>query len=56
MQPQGENPMRGPLAMLVFGLLTLAACAREAPPPAAVAARSCDDGGDGGVVIHGVCL
>ncbi len=34
----------------------LAACARPAPPERSVQLRGCDDGGDGGVVIDGVCL
>jgi len=43
------------LAFLVLALCLLAACSGGAVDPATGLAR-CDDGGDGGVVIDGVCL
>lgn len=39
---------------LMITLALLAACAREVDP--ATGLVRCDDGGDGGVVIDGVCL
>jgi hypothetical protein len=46
------------LAFLLIAGALAAACAGPAPAPyaPAAAARSCDDGGDGGVLIDGVCL
>ena len=44
------------LAFLLIAATLLAACARHEPAPYGPAARSCDDGGDGGVIINGVCL
>jgi hypothetical protein len=48
------------LAFLLIALALVAACARTAPArepaPYGPAARTCDDGGDGGVIIDGVCL
>lgn len=55
------------LAVLLIAASLAAACARQPAPatqvgmtPAAAVQteplRPCDDGGDGGVLIHGVCL
>ena len=55
------------LVMLVAAGALLAACASKAPAPAAQTATApaalpaeklqrCDDGGEGGVMIRGVCL
>ena len=44
------------LAFLLIAATLVAACARHEPAPYGPAARSCDDGGDGGVIIDGVCL
>ena len=44
------------LAFLLIAATLLVACARHEPAPYGPAARSCDDGGDGGVIIDGVCL
>jgi hypothetical protein len=52
-------------AVLAALLLALQGCAATAPPPRQVVVagqsepvrlQACDDGGDGGVVIDGVCL
>ena len=48
--------MFGRLVLLLIAGAMLAACARPAPPERSVQLRGCDDGGDGGVVIDGVCL
>jgi hypothetical protein len=58
--------MQRALVLLVAAAALLAACGPRAPSPAsqavvtpasvAVTQVSCDDGGDGGVVLHGVCL
>lgn len=50
--------MFGRLVLLLIAGAMLAACARPAPAPPerSVELRDCDDGGDGGVVIDGVCL
>jgi hypothetical protein len=64
-QPQGENRMRIRLALLLASTGILIGCggpqaprtATEASPQARpVVLKSCDDGGDGGVMIEGVCL
>ena len=55
------------LAVLLIAASLAAACARQPAPaspstltPASAVLteplRPCDDGGDGGVLIHGVCL
>ena len=44
------------LAFLLIAATLAAACARHEPAPYGPPARSCDDGGDGGVLIDGVCL
>lgn len=44
------------LVLLMVAGALLVACAPRQPAPYGPAARSCDDGGDGGVVIDGVCL
>lgn len=44
------------LAFLLIAAALVAACARTEPAPYGPSARSCDDGGDGGVIIDGVCL
>ncbi len=55
------------LVMLLVAGTLLAACSSRATAPVSQAAVapasasaqalvSCDDGGDGGVIIHGVCL
>jgi hypothetical protein len=44
------------LAYLLIAATLAAACAREEPAPWSPAAIACDDGGDGGVLIDGVCL
>jgi hypothetical protein len=48
--------MRRPIALLLLSAALIAACAARQPAPYGPAARACDDGGDGGVVIDGVCL
>ena len=49
--------MRRQLVLLLAAGLLAAGCAARPPAPfAPAAARACDDGGDGGVVIDGVCL
>ena len=57
--------MRIGLALLLASAVLLPACggpqpARDAPPQSPQAApvvlTPCDDGGDGGVMIRGVCL
>ncbi len=48
--------MRRQLALLLLASVLVAACAPRQPTPYGPAARACDDGGDGGVVIEGVCL
>ena len=53
------NPETGlsvKLAFLLIAATLVAACARHEPAPYGPAPRSCDDGGDGGVIIDGVCL
>jgi hypothetical protein len=52
-----EEDMPMPLrpALLALALLILAACSgREIDPVTGL--ERCDDGGDGGVIIDGVCL
>ena len=44
------------LAVLLIAATLVAACASHEPAPYGPSARSCDDGGDGGVIIDGVCL
>lgn len=46
--------MRTSLAFVLVASFLLAACAGQQPAQSPV--RSCDDGGDGGVLIDGVCL
>ena len=48
--------MLRPVVILLIAASMIAACARPAPPERSVQLRGCDDGGDGGVVIDGVCL
>jgi hypothetical protein len=49
--------MRFKIVLLVVAGVMLTACAKPRPAAEApVAARACDDGGDGGVMIDGVCL
>jgi hypothetical protein len=58
--------MQRALVMLLTAAALVAACGPRAPAPAAQAVVtpasvaktqiSCDDGGNGGVMIHGVCL
>ena len=49
--------MPGRLAVLFLLAALAAGCAQTVETPqGAVYLRSCDDGGDGGVVIDGVCL
>ena len=48
--------MRMPLVVLLFVGALLAACTAPAPVSRSEQPIVCDDGGDGGVVIHGVCL
>jgi len=48
--------MLGRIVMLLIAAALIAACARPVPPERSVQLRACDDGGDGGVVIDGVCL
>jgi hypothetical protein len=43
------------LAVLAMAIVLLAACSAGEIDPVTGLAR-CDDGGDGGVVIDGVCL
>jgi hypothetical protein len=43
------------LALIAMALAILAACSGQERDPATGLLR-CDDGGDGGVVIDGVCL
>ena len=43
------------LAILAMAIAILAACSAREIDPATGLVR-CDDGGDGGVVIDGVCL
>jgi hypothetical protein len=45
-----------PLVLLLLAGALLAACAAPAPVSRSERPIACDDGGDGGVVIHGVCL
>ena len=44
------------LLVLLAAACMLGACASQQPAPYGPPARACDDGGDGGVVIDGVCL
>ncbi len=46
--------MSARIALLVTALALLAACGAGVDP--ATGLKRCDDGGDGGVVIDGVCL
>lgn len=49
--------MPGRLALLILLAALGAGCAQKVETPqGAVYLRGCDDGGDGGVVIDGVCL
>ena len=48
--------MHSRIAILLAAGLLLAACSGGQSGPSGQAARSCDDGGDGGVLIDGVCL
>jgi hypothetical protein len=45
-------------ALFLFAAALLTGCAPSAPvtTPSHVAAIRCDDGGDGGVIINGVCF
>jgi hypothetical protein len=58
-----ESFMRRAAAVLVFLALALPGCTETVPSRVVGAGQSepvrlpaCDDGGDGGVVIDGVCL
>ena len=55
-----ENGLSVKLVYLLIAATLAAACARQEPAPWGSAARSCDDGGyeggDGGVLIDGICL
>lgn len=42
--------------LIALAAALIAACAAHEPAPYGPPARSCDDGGDGGVIIDGVCL
>jgi hypothetical protein len=42
--------------LMTLAAALIAACAAHEPAPYGPPARSCDDGGDGGVIIDGVCL
>ena len=44
------------VATLVLAVLLLAACAATEQPAPSMQLLPCDDGGDGGVIIDGVCL
>ena len=44
------------IVLLLISVWAVAACAAWEPAAYDLPARSCDDGGDGGVVIDGVCL
>jgi hypothetical protein len=44
------------VATLVLAVLLLAACAAPRQPVPSMQLRACDDGGEGGVIIDGVCL
>lgn len=48
--------MRLMIVLLVVAAVGLAACGPRIATPDNVRQRSCDDGGDGGVIIDGVCL
>ncbi len=49
--------MPGRLALLLLLAAVAAGCTQKVETPqGAVYLQSCDDGGDGGVVIDGVCL
>ncbi len=48
--------MRWRIVLLVIAGVLLASCGTPQPASYGPAARACDDGGDGGVVIDGVCL
>jgi hypothetical protein len=56
--------MHRALVLLLAAAALVAACGPRTPAPASQAVVtpasvkqvSCDDGGDGGVMIHGVCL
>lgn len=48
--------MRRMIVLLAVAVVTLAACGPQIATPDNVRQRSCDDGGDGGVIIDGVCL
>ena len=50
--------MPGPLVLLLLVAALAAGCAttKTETPSGTVYQRSCDDGGDGGVIIDGVCL
>jgi hypothetical protein len=42
--------------VVLAALLGAAACGPAPQTTSSANLRSCDDGGDGGVVLHGVCL
>ena len=43
--------------LFLFAVTAVAGCATKTETPSGtVYLRSCDDGGDGGVIIDGVCL
>lgn len=44
------------LVIVVVAALLCVACAPAPQTTSSANLRSCDDGGDGGVVLHGVCL
>ena len=49
--------MSGQLVLLLLLAALAAGCAQKVETPqGAVYLRGCDDGGDGGVIIDGVCL
>jgi hypothetical protein len=49
--------MPGRLVLLLVLAAVAAGCAQKVETPhGAVYLRGCDDGGDGGVIIDGVCL
>jgi hypothetical protein len=51
-----EIPMCRPVVTFVVAVLLLAACAAPRQPAPSMQLRACDDGGEGGVIIDGVCL
>ena len=48
--------MRAAFVLMLLAGGLLAACGSPAPPSRGHELPGCDDGGDGGVVIRGVCL